>query len=212
MRWTFGVEPLPQTIEAAAALRRVAGLVVALEAPDPEVDRLLADLARAEAALAARVAAGPVPRVGAAVDTDGRVYVDHSRAIGAFNPVFPEYSLTVDGDRARGTVNFPLAYEGPPGLVHGGFLAVFFDAAMQHHHCDVGVAGKTTSLTLRYRRPTPLGVDLDVELERGLTSEGRLRSTGELRRDGEVLCTAVMEAVAGDRAALPAVSPRRPAS
>ena len=77
---------------------------------------------------------------------DGRVYLDHARDIGAYNPCFPEYDIAVDGDRAHGTVTFPVPYEGPPGIVHGGFLAVFFDCVVQHHNCDVGVAGKTTSL------------------------------------------------------------------
>ena len=34
----------------------------------------------------------------------------------------PSTRSTVDGDRATGTVTFPIAYEGPPGIVHGGFL------------------------------------------------------------------------------------------
>ena len=90
------------------------------------------------------------------------MYLDHARDVGAYNPCFPEYELTVDGRRATGTVTFPIAYEGPPGVVHGGFLALFFDCVVQHHNCDVGVAGKTTSLAIRYRRPTPLLTPLTV--------------------------------------------------
>ena len=84
-----------------------------------------------------------------------------------------------------GTVTFPLAYEGPPGIVHGGFLAVFFDSVIQHHNCDVGVAGKTTSLTVTYRRPTPLLTKLQFELERSV-AERRISSTGRLMA-GELL-------------------------
>ena len=84
------------------------------------------------------------------------MYLDHGRDIGAYNPSFPEYDLTVDGPRATGTVTFPIAYEGPPGVVHGGFLALFADCIAQHHNCEVGVAGKTVSLAIRYRRPAPL--------------------------------------------------------
>ncbi|NLD77109.1 MAG: hypothetical protein GX643_10625, partial [Acidimicrobiales bacterium] len=73
--WTFGVEPLPQTERVAGALRRVADLVLALESDDADVDQLLADLERAETALAAKVPAELTPRVGPAVDGDGRVYV-----------------------------------------------------------------------------------------------------------------------------------------
>jgi hypothetical protein len=207
-RWTFGVEPLPQTIEAAQALRRVAALVLAMEDEDEEVERLVDDLRRTEERLAARVPPSPLPRVGAAVDSDGRVYLDHASDMWLINPAIPEYELIVDGDRASGRVNFPIVFEGPPGIVHGGFLGVFFDSAMQHHNCDVGVAGKSTSLALRFRRPTPLVTDLGFTLERA-EADGRIRSTGTLMRGDEVLCIAEHEAVAGNRDALPEVSPRR---
>jgi hypothetical protein len=206
--WTFGVAPLPQTTQAAALLRRVSGLLLAAEAQDPAVDQLVADLSRAEAALAARVPGGTAPRVGPAAGGDGRVYLDHARDIGAYNACFPEYEIVVDGDRATGSVTFPLAYEGPPGVVHGGFLAVFFDCVVQHHNCDVGVAGKTTSLTLRYRRPAPLATPLAFAIERS-AGDGRIRSTARLLLADRVLCEAEVDAVAGDRSALPEVSPRR---
>ncbi|HSA49833.1 MAG TPA: hypothetical protein VLH10_06935, partial [Yinghuangia sp.] len=103
----------------------------------------------------------------------------------------------------------PVAYEGPPGCVHGGFLAVFFDAVIQHHNCDSGVAGKTVTLGLRYRHPAPLQHDLHFALTR-CDAGRRIQSTGQLLDGDELLCEASMEAVKGDRAKLPPVSPRRP--
>jgi acyl-coenzyme A thioesterase PaaI-like protein len=208
MPWIFGAEPLSQTVTAAVLVRRVTGLLLALEGEEPDVDRLIAELRDVEASLTDRVPPSPGPRVGDAADGDGRVYLDHAFDIGAYNPCFPEYDIRVDGDHAEGTVSFPLPYEGPPGIVHGGFLAVFFDCVVQHHNCEVGVAGKTSSLVVRYRRPAPLLETLSFRLERTV-SEGRIRSVGELRTDGRVLCEAEIDAVAGDPSALPAVSPRR---
>ena len=208
MPWTFGAEPLSQTVTAAALVRRVTGMLLALEGEEPDVDRLIAQLRDVEASLADRVPSAPEPRVGDAAGGDGRVYLDHARDIGAYNPCFPEYDINVDGDRASGSVAFPVPYEGPPGIVHGGFLAVFFDCVVQHHNCEVGVAGKTTSLVLRYRRPVPLLETLSFSLEREV-SDGRIRSSGELRTRERVLCEAEVDAVAGDAAALPAVSRRR---
>lgn len=208
-RWTFGVEPLPQTVTAARLLRRVTDLVLSVEDEDAEVERLIAELRAAEARLADRVPPDARPRVGPAVESEGRVYVDHSRDIGAFDPCFPTYEIAVDGDRASGTVTFPVAFEGPPGIVHGGFLAVLFDCVIQHHNCDVGVAGKTASLSLRYRRPAPLLTELRFELERAVDGN-RIASRGRLTGpDGALLCEAEMGAVAGDRSSLPAVSPRK---
>jgi hypothetical protein len=93
-------------------------------------------------------------------------------------------------------------------LVHGGFLAVFFDSVIQHHNCDVGVAGKTTSLTVNYRRPTPLLTELQFEVERAV-DDRRITSTARLVTGGVVLSDAQMSAVAGSLDKLPEVSPRR---
>jgi hypothetical protein len=207
-RWTFGVEPLDQTVELALLLRRVAGLAVAVEAEQTAVADLITQLRAAEAALLAAAPADLSPRIGPDPRGEQRVYLDHSRDIGAFNPVFPSYSIVVDGDRAHGEVDFPLAFEGPPGLVHGGVLATFFDCVIQHHNCDLGVSGKTASLLVEYRRPTPIGEPLRFEVERE-TDDRWITSTARLLRADEELCSASVKAVRGDRANLPAVSPRR---
>jgi hypothetical protein len=208
MRWTFGVEPLPESLTVASLSRTVTGLVLSLEAPHAAVERLIGALRSAEAELGRVVPAHPMPRVGQNVASNGRAYIDHSRDIGAFNPCFPTYEIQIDGDRASGTVAFPIAYEGPPGIVHGGFLAVFFDSIIQHHNCDVGVAGKTTSLNVTYRRPTPLLTELHFQVERSV-DDRRIDSTARLMSGDVVLCEAKMSAVAGNRASLPEVSPRR---
>jgi hypothetical protein len=211
MRWSFGEPPLPETTELAAALRRVSSLVLALEQPDARVRALTDHLVELERTLGAAVPPSPQPRVGRRAEEDGRVYLDHSRDIGSFNPAFPLYELAVDGDHASGTVEFPVLYEGPPGIVHGGFLAVFFDSVIQHHNCDVGVAGKTTGLELRFRRPAPLLATLTFEIDRATTAD-RIESTASLSHDGAVCTDARMTAIAGDHAALPEVSPRRTVS
>jgi hypothetical protein len=204
--WTFGVEPLPQTLRLAPLLRRVAGLALALDAPHPALEQLLEQLRAAERELSQDAPADLAPRLGPG--TGDRIYVDHSRDVGAYNPAFPEYDIEVAGDRASGTVTFPLAFEGPPGIVHGGVLATFFDCVIQHHNCDVGVAGKTSSLHVSYRRPTPVLTTLGYEVKRAV-DEGRITSQARLISDDKLLCSATMEAVAGQRSNLPPGSPRR---
>jgi hypothetical protein len=208
MRWSFGVAPLPESLAVASSVRRVAGLVLSLEASHPAVERLAAALRSAEAELGTLAPVDPSPRIGPAAAPNARVYIDHSGDVGAFNPCFPTYEIRVDGDRASGTVSFPIVYEGPPGIVHGGFLAVFFDSVVQHHNCELGLAGKTTSLAVTYRRPTPLVTELRFEVERSV-DERRITSLARLMADGVVLCDAQVSAVAGNRALLPEVSPRR---
>jgi hypothetical protein len=205
--WTFGLEPLPQTREVARLLRDVAGLVVSLDAEEPAVAKLIDHLRSAERSLRERAPTGLGPRLGVDAPATLRPYLDHGRDIGAYNAFFPEYDITVDGARATGTVSFPVAFEGPPGLVHGGVLATFFDCVVQHHNCEVGVAGKTTSLLVEYRRPTPLGVALAFEIERE-ADDRRITSRARLFLGDDTLCRATMQAVAGDRTRLPHVAPR----
>ncbi|NDJ88443.1 hypothetical protein [Mycolicibacter kumamotonensis] len=182
----FGESPLEQTVAAAGALRRVAGMLLALEHPHPVVDDMLERFADWERQLAAVAPAEPTPRL--EPDGGGRVYLNHAFDVGAFNPCFPEYRFDhLDAETASGRVTFPLVYEGPPGLVHGGFLGVFFDCVTQHQSCAVGLAGRTRSLLVTYRRPTPILTELDFDIARTEVERG-IASTARLLRGGEVLC------------------------
>jgi len=206
--WIFGNQPLPQTFALAPILRRLTGLALSLEHDEEGLAQIIEYLASGEQHLNNQAPADPTPRIGPEERPDRRVYLDHGRDIGSFNPCFPEYEIQVERESATGSVSFPLAYEGPPGCVHGGFLAVFFDCVIQHHNCDFGVAGKTTALSVEYRRPTPLLRSLQFGIER--TSDGsRVTSVADLQLDGKILCQATMEAVAGDRSRLPEVSARQ---
>jgi hypothetical protein len=213
-----GAAPLPQARALAPLLRRVAGLALALEAEDPALAELIEQLKAADKALSAQLPADLRPRMTETArlpestriqeSTGDRVYLDHSHDIGAYNPCFPEYEVTVDGDRAIGTVEFPLAFEGPPGLVHGGALSLFFDAVIQQHNCELGIAGKTVSLHVDYRRPTPLLRPLEFAVEHAVDGS-RSTSTARLYSGAKECCTATVVAVAADVSRLPGVAPRR---
>jgi len=207
-RWTFGEAPLDVTRELASALRDLMGTALALEEPSPELRELIDTLRAAQERLAARGPTDLAPRIGDSPDPTRRVYLDHSRDVGDYNACFPVYEMRVHDDRGEGRVTFPVVYEGPPGVVHGGFLAVFFDCALQQLNCDMGTSGKTRTLALRFRRPVPILTELELVAERSI-AEGSILSTAELHLDGTLMCAAEMSAVLGDRTALPAVSPRR---
>ena len=184
----FGEAPLAQTVAAAGAMRRLSSLLLALEHPHPTVDAILAQISDWEGELSAAVPPDSAPRIGADDDGHRRVYLDHATDIGAFNPCFPEYRFDhLDGEIASGRVTFPLVYEGPPGLVHGGFLAVFFDCVMQHQNCVAGLSGKTRSLHVTFRRPTPVLTELRFDIARSEVDRG-ITSTARVLLDDEVLC------------------------
>ena len=101
----------------------------------------------------------------------------------------------LDGEIARDESAFPLVYEGPPGLVHGGFLAVFFDCVMQHQNCIAGLSGKTRSLQVTFRRPTPVLTQLRFDIARPEVERG-ITSTARLLFDDEVLCVGEVNTLA----------------
>jgi len=184
----FGEAPLAQTVAAAAAMRRLSSTLLALEQPHPAVDAMLLKFAEWESELAVAAPRDNAPRIGVLEDDPRRVYLNHATDIGAYNPCFPEYSFDhVDADKAGGRVVFPLVYEGPPGLVHGGFLAVFFDCVMQHQSCVTGLSGKTRSLNVTFRRPTPILTELRFDIVRSQVELG-VTSTARVLLDDEVLC------------------------
>ena len=184
----FGEAPLGQTVAAAGAIRRLSSLLLSLEHAHPTVDAIIAQIGHWEAELNTAVPPDSTPRIGADDDGSRRVYLDHATDIGAFNPCFPEYQFDhLDGETASGRVSFPVVYEGPPGLVHGGFLAVFFDCVMQHQNCVAGLSGKTRSLQVTFRRPTPVLTALRFDIARSQGERG-ITSMARVLLDEKVLC------------------------
>lgn len=192
----YGERPLAQTVAAAGAMRRLTGLLLALEHDHPVVGDMLGRFSEWESVLAA---AGPrdlTPRIGPDADDERRIYLDHAFDIGAYNPCFPEYAFDhLDAETASGRVAFPLVYEGPPGLVNGGFLAVFFDCVTQHQSCALERTGKTRALTLTFWRPTPILTELHFDIVR-METDSSVVSTARLLRDDEVLCVGEFSTVA----------------
>jgi hypothetical protein len=172
---------------------------LSLEHAHPTVDAIVAQISDWEHELSAAAPPDSAPRISFdESDEDGsrRVYLDHATDIGAFNPCFPEYRFDhLDAETAFGQATFPLVYEGPPGLVHGGFLAVFFDCVIQHQNCLVGLSGKTRSLNVAFRRPTPVLTDLRFDITRSEVERG-ITSTARLLLDDEVLCVGEVNTLA----------------
>jgi acyl-coenzyme A thioesterase PaaI-like protein len=193
----------------AAAVRSLTEAVLSLDVPSARLDDLIGQIRRTDEELRAAARVTALPRVGDhATDTTVRPYLDHSVHMGSYNPVFPEYTVAdLSPERATGSVCFPIAYEGPPGYVHGGFLAVFFDVVTGHQSSQAGTAGKTKSLEIRYLRPTPLGVTLTFEIDRHV--DGReIVSEASLFDQSQLTCTALARNVAGRRDRLPPVGER----
>ncbi len=92
-------------------------------------------------------------------------FFDQSPIIGLANPLAPPIELRAvgDGQRVEGRVRFGSAYEGPPGCVHGGWVAAAFDEVLGYANSLSGIPGMTARLTINYRKPTPLLTELRFE-------------------------------------------------
>jgi hypothetical protein len=106
----------------------------------------------------------------------GRPVVWGNAVIGLRNAIAPPLTIHHDDDATRCWSEFTLnsAYEGPPGLVHGGVCALVLD----HVLGEAASAGLTKplftgTLTVRFVRGTPLGrlrADAAVERTEGVKS------------------------------------------
>ncbi|WP_316932284.1 PaaI family thioesterase [Nocardioides marmotae] len=93
--------------------------------------------------------------------------------VGLRNPVAPPLRAVPAGDRlgeVHAEVVLGAAYEGPPGLVHGGVSSLLLDQMLGNAAAAARKPGMTAYLNLTYRQPTPLGpLRLEAWVER---SEG----------------------------------------
>jgi acyl-coenzyme A thioesterase PaaI-like protein len=90
-------------------------------------------------------------------------YADRNAVIGRTNPLAPPMVLTEEDGKNIGLVTLNDSYSGVPGWVHGGVLAALFDQILGNVPITLGIPTVTSSLEVRYLRPTPLQVELRFE-------------------------------------------------
>ena len=116
----------------------------------------------------------------------------HPIAEGA-SAVYPPFVVTGDEDLLVATTRFDGAWEGPPDLVHGGYLAAGFDMVLSSMAHRVLGHSVTRRLQVRYLKPTFLGSELRYEVEAS-EPRGRLLSlSGRLYADDRLTMRASAE-------------------
>ncbi|MCH2169163.1 PaaI family thioesterase [Myxococcota bacterium] len=153
----------PTKRRLAEALRRLIDRLCSTAAPEANLIEAT-DWATRTAALFE--AAGDVEEAQAASLYSGmHDFGDRGPVCGLSNPIAPPMKTESDPESqsASATVTFGHAYEGAPGCVHGGFVAAAFDEILGMVSSYAGRAAMTGEFTVRYRRPTPVGVPLRIE-------------------------------------------------
>ena len=171
-------------IAMTEALREVIVAAMRSTAGAGDIDEVRALL---EEALVHLRADGPAG--GAATDSH---FIDRSPFMGLMNPMAPPMRAEVDreaGDFGAviGKVIFTEPFEGPPGHVHGGYIAAAFDEVLGQAQSLTGRPGMTGRLSTTYRSPTPLHVEI---VFRGWVEsvDGRKIHTRATAHAGETLC------------------------
>jgi acyl-coenzyme A thioesterase PaaI-like protein len=118
---------------------------------------------------------------------DPHAFFDHSPMLGRANPLAPPIELWEEDDAMHGRVTFGGAYEGPPGCVHGGYVAAAFDEVLGSTQSLGGRPGMTGRLTVHYRSPTPLRTELRFT-GRVVQVSGRKTTTHGTLHAGDRLC------------------------
>ena len=82
--------------------------------------------------------------------------------IGACSPSRPDVRLAFVDGHVEGTATLSKRFTGPPGFVHGGISAMLADQLVALASGAIGARGISKSVEVRFRRPVPVGVTLDL--------------------------------------------------
>jgi hypothetical protein len=154
-----------------------------------EVERGRAAIDALERALAPHALGDAVPRMGAEPPTQRPYYIS-GVILGPHHPLRPELRIAYEDGVTHGTVRFGVTFEGPPGCVHGGFVAHFFDQILGQHNLSARIPAMTGTLSVRFRKGTPILRELSFDVRHERRGERKVITSGRLHAGGEVFSEA----------------------
>lgn len=116
--------------------------------------------------------------------------VERSTINGRGNALAPPMRMWADGDLIRGEAFFTAPYEGPPGRVHGSWVAACFDEILGCAQGASGVFGYTGTLTITLRRATPLYAKITYEAGFSHREGRKIHGWGRCYADGRLTAEA----------------------
>jgi acyl-coenzyme A thioesterase PaaI-like protein len=197
---TLRADPADAPSEVSLARREIAEAVRVLchalggSQASPERMRDLAAQLRGhgEALRDAEPTSAPSPSGGPSMVPGMDDFHDRGPIAGRANPLAPPATLGVDRDAAivAGEVSFGPAFEGAPGIVHGGFVAAVLDEALGMASALSGRACMTAELTTRFRSHTPISAPLRIEARLVSVDGRKVQTSGEIIDGDTVLAEA----------------------
>ena len=190
---SFANRPPAVFVSLAESLRRLTETMLCVPALGAEladeVERIRAAIDGLERALAPHALHDPVPRMGAGPATQRPYYVS-GVVLGPHHPLRPDLRIAYEDGVTHGTVRFGVTFEGPPGCVHGGFVAHFFDQILGQHNLSARIPAMTGTLSVRFRKGTPILRELSFDVRHERRSERKVITSGRLHAAGEVFSEA----------------------
>lgn len=142
-------------VPLARSVRALIDATIRTTVESEEIRRVQAEIDAATAALRARQLPGPA---GLHYNAEGRSWAWGNAVIGVRNALAVPMEVQRDeSGLVYSDVVLGASYEGPPGKVHGGVLALLLDHLMGDTASGRERPTMTGTLTVRYRRATPLG-------------------------------------------------------
>lgn len=159
-----------------AVVREVVDAAIRSEVDEDEIRAVTAELGALAERLRARQRDGSF---GIPYGASGRSRPWGNAAIGLRNGIAPPLRVVREPDgHLWSEVVLGAAYEGPPGLVHGGVAALVLDHVMGECASATGRPGYTGTLSLRYHAGAPLGpLRVDARPERVGETKTVIRGT-----------------------------------
>jgi acyl-coenzyme A thioesterase PaaI-like protein len=160
------VDALPEWSRLADAIRRQIAASLELDT-DPAT---LSELAAQAEQLACRLEEHALGKRLALVDSAweqneraAMAYLPFSPIMGRLNPASFGIEIRRVGEKVVSEVVLAEPAEGATGLVHGGVIAAIYDEVLAAANLMIKAGGPTGTLTVRYRKPTPLYAPLRFE-------------------------------------------------
>ncbi len=169
----------PERAALATSLRALIDATMTIEAVEAET---LLDIAREVDRLTVRLGGGRAEGPGYQPRDHGD-YLPRSPIVGEASPLSPRIDWEAVDGAVEGRGVFGAAYEGPPGYVHGGWIACAFDEMLGIANINAGQPGMTARLTIHYRRPTPLFREVRFRAWVDRTEGRRIMSRAEVWAD-----------------------------
>jgi acyl-coenzyme A thioesterase PaaI-like protein len=174
---------MPEGERLADLLRRVIDHLVAADVPREEIADAVAELERVDETFAKHPRALARSVQFPDLDDLQKLFAGDP-VIGRRNPIAPPLEVEVHEGAIVARGRYGRTYEGPPGFVHGAMIAAAFDQILGLANIVSGNPGMTGTLTVKYKKPTPLHTDVVYEARTEKVEGRKIFTKGTLHADG----------------------------